>query len=196
MKDISSLYLKPKTVIFTFHSVPSDQPRSSVRPDLLPRVFCWDWEFCASGTCSVILAQRAAGPWQEWCCNRNISKLTCEQQRWLETHRNEARKILSQQNLELFHSAPSQAIELPQLTISNQEGRAGLTFAGELLSESHPSMLCSLPVQPWAENGGNSAFHQFWHWALSGHFLPNTTQFSLLLHPLLRSTSEPQMGTL
>lgn len=140
------MYFKPKTAIFTFHSVPSAQPRSSTGPGLLPRVFCWDWKFCASGTCSVMLGQQAAGPWQKWCCNRNISKSPYEQQRRLETHRNEARKILSQQKLELFHSAPSQCFpsshfltekeeQDSQLLVSSSQGATPAFYAPCLLRQ-------------------------------------------------------------
>lgn len=183
------MYFKPKTVIVTFHSVPSAQPRSSTGPDLLPRVFCW--KFCASGTCSVILGQQAAGPWQRCCCNRNISK-----QRWLETHRNEAWKSLSQQKLELFHSAlPRPRCSPSSRFLTEKEGQDSQLLEAPHREPLQPFMLPACPDK--GRNGGNSALQQFWHRALSGLLSQyNTIQLLLqLLHPLLRSTSEPQMGT-
>lgn len=195
------MYLNPKTVISTFHSVPSDQPRSSVRPDLLPRVFCWDWKFCASGTHSVILAQRAAGPWQKWCCNRNISKLTYEQQRWLETHRNEAQKFSSQQNLDWFHSAPSQAIVLPCSHFLTKKGGQDSHLLGNSSQGATPGCYAPCPfrygqkmeeIQPSGSSGTGHSLDTFFLIQQN-----STCSFStLLLHPLPRSTLEPQMGTL
>lgn len=176
MKNISSLYFKPKTVISTFHSVSSAQPRRSVRPDLLPRVFCWDREFCASGTCSVILGQRAAGPWHKWCCNRNTTELTYEQQRWLESHTTEARNwTCSTQHLLRPLSSPSSRFltekggQDSHLLVCSSQRATPACFAPCLFSHEQKME----EIQPFSSS-------------CTGHslgFLSYVTQFNLLLQP-------------